>query len=188
MSRYKKLIPFRWLPASWGLNGPLYDEAEAYYLYDGYDLERRLAEIKLTGDDLTRELLRIDHEYQVIDAYTHSVELAKLENSEIERKIAQLTTDIEYGVIDEKKGQKEIATLRGEPWIAVINDDYDSLMGPNGYSFEFDWNELWITMLREHGYIGTTGEDVVQQWFTDLCRNELSQSMGPTIGGNSGIY
>lgn len=42
--RKKRLIPFDWLPASWGLAGPAYDEAKAYYEYDGYDLAVRLAE------------------------------------------------------------------------------------------------------------------------------------------------
>ena len=50
MSKIKRIIPFSWTPASWGLVGPAYEQAEAYYNYDGIDLEYALAKIEY-GDD-----------------------------------------------------------------------------------------------------------------------------------------
>ena len=68
MSKYR-IIPFSWLPASWGLAGPARAEAEAYYYLEGYELEVTLAEIKLSGDDLTRRKLEIQHEYGLLTQY-----------------------------------------------------------------------------------------------------------------------
>lgn len=175
-------IPFKWLPASWGLAGPLYDEAEAYYLYDGYELETRLAELKFDGIERQMAIIDIDFKYSVIDEYTRDIQMAALKSTETEKKIAKITADIEFGLIPEKEGQKEIATLRDEPWISVIADGIDPLAGPNSYFFEFDWNDKWIEMLKEAGYEGSTEEHIVNNWFSDLCRSDLSDSMGPTIG------
>jgi hypothetical protein len=40
----------------------------------------------------------------------------------------------------------------------------------NGF-FELDWNEYFVLQLKEAGYKGTTEEEMVDQWFQDLCRN-----------------
>jgi len=40
----------------------------------------------------------------------------------------------------------------------------------NGF-FELDWNEYFVLQLRTAGYSGTTEEEVVDQWFSELCRN-----------------
>jgi hypothetical protein len=40
----------------------------------------------------------------------------------------------------------------------------------NGF-FELDWNEYFVLQLRSAGYLGETDELVVDQWFSELCRN-----------------
>ena len=47
----------------------------------------------------------------------------------------------------------------------------------NGF-FELDWNEYFVLQLRSAGYTGETDEVIVDQWFTELCRN---------LGAESGI-
>jgi len=57
----KTKLPFRMMPASWGLKGKSRDIAEAEYYYEGDDLEKRLAEINAsTEDDATIAKLEID--------------------------------------------------------------------------------------------------------------------------------
>ena len=171
----KRFIPFRWLPASWGLAGPVYETAEAYYYYDGYDLDIRLAQIEHGGSDgLEKALAAVDLKHGVIDEGEYNLRLAELEGDDVQVKIARLKDGIAKGQLPEKEGEKQIANLMGIPWISVINDGIDHESGVNGFYFEFDWNDHWIKALREAGYVGTTEESLVQQWFQDICRAEAS--------------
>lgn len=71
------------------------------------------------------------------------------------------------------KGQhaeKALADLNKEPWVGVLSTNIDVKNPKSGY-FELDWNENFVDMLRNSGYTGKTGEDVVDRWFNDLCKN-----------------
>ena len=41
---------------------------------------------------------------------------------------------------------------------------------PRNGAFELDWNEYFVEMLRGHGLTGDTDEEIVDQWFQDLCK------------------
>lgn len=64
---------------------------------------------------------------------------------------------------------KTAATANKEPWVAVLTTQVNPENPKNGF-FELDWNEYFITMLRNNGYTGVTDEEIVDQWFSDLCR------------------
>lgn len=68
------------------------------------------------------------------------------------------------------KTAKEIATENKEPWVAVLDTHVNKDNIRNGF-FELDWNEFFIVQLRGAGYVGETDEEIVDQWFTELCRN-----------------
>lgn len=68
------------------------------------------------------------------------------------------------------KTPKEIATENKEPWVAVLNTHVNQENIRNGF-FELDWNEYFVLQLRTAGYIGETEEEVVDEWFSELCRN-----------------
>lgn len=74
-----------------------------------------------------------------------------------------------------KKTPKEIATAAGEPWFAIVDYQFDKENPVEG-SFELDWNEFGIKKLREAGYQGKTDEEVVDNYFTDVCRNVVLQT------------
>jgi len=181
-----RIIPFKWLPSSWGLSGQLLEEQEARYYYEGIDLEERLAEIYYSGDDLKHALLEIRHEHGALSDSEYDVGKAELIVDELEREVAIIEAKIKNNELTDREGDKEIANLRGEPWIKVIADGIDHEMGIDGYYFEFDWNDLWVAKLREAGYMGATEEAIVQAWFQDVCRMEASASMGDAPI-NSGI-
>ena len=84
-----------------------------------------------------------------------------------------------YKVESTTLGPKEAATAKKEPYIAVLSTQVNPENPRNGF-FELDWNEHFILMLNENGYRGTTEEEIVDQWFGDLCReigNEEDISM-----------
>lgn len=69
-----------------------------------------------------------------------------------------------------KQTPKERATEAKEPWVAVLDTHINKENIRNGF-FELDWNEYFVLQLRSAGYKGESDEDIVNQWFTELCRN-----------------
>lgn len=66
--------------------------------------------------------------------------------------------------------EKAMAELEGEPWVGVLSTNIDAKNPRSGF-FELDWNDKFVDMLRNAGYTGNTQEEVVDNWFNDLCRN-----------------
>lgn len=86
-----------------------------------------------------------------------------------------------------KKTEKEIATEKGEPYVAILSMDIDPNNMTNG-AFELDWNEIFIARLVKAGYMMDKNDkdaDIVDRWFTNVCRNivletyEQAQAMNP---------
>jgi hypothetical protein len=69
-----------------------------------------------------------------------------------------------------KLSAKEQATANKEPWVAVLDTHVNKDNIRNGF-FELDWNEYFVLQLRASGYNGETDEAIVDQWFSELCRN-----------------
>lgn len=68
------------------------------------------------------------------------------------------------------KTAKELATERDEPWVDIISVELD----PNNIgagAFELDWNDKFVAKLVRSGYKGKTDQQIVDQWFQDVCRN-----------------
>ena len=138
----KKKVPFWMLPASWGLKGKTRAIAEAEYLYEGKELEEKLAEI----------------------------------NSETpeDKEIAVLAIKLKHEEISQDAYDKAVATIRKEPWVNVVKMGVNPSNVAAGY-FELDWNDEFIAMLHENGYVGQSDEEVVNKWFNDVCRTVLIQ-------------
>lgn len=64
---------------------------------------------------------------------------------------------------------KERANEKKEPWVEVLETHVNAENPRNGF-FELDWNEYFVLQLRSAGYVGETDEQIVDQWFSDLCR------------------
>jgi hypothetical protein len=137
-----KKLPFWMLPASWGLKGKTRAIAEAEYLYEGKELEEKLAELNAeTAED---------------------------------KEIAILTVKLKHEEISQDAYDKAVATIRKEPWVNVVKMGVNPSNVAAGY-FELDWNEEFIAMLYENGYVGQSDEEVVNKWFNDVCRTVLIQ-------------
>jgi len=72
-----------------------------------------------------------------------------------------------------KRTTKDLATERGEPYIAILSFNLDP-ENLNSGSFELDWNDKFITNLVRAGYQVKPNEpenDIVDRWFQTVCRN-----------------
>lgn len=84
-------------------------------------------------------------------------------------------TEPEKASKPKKKSVKEIATEKGEPYVAVLSMDVDPENISEG-SFELDWNDKFIANLRRAGYQGREDHDLVDQWFQQVCRNVVLET------------
>lgn len=69
-----------------------------------------------------------------------------------------------------KKTDKELATERGEPYVNIVSMELDPENIGNG-AIELDWNEFFIAKLIRAGYQGRDDQQLVDQWFQDICRH-----------------
>jgi hypothetical protein len=82
---------------------------------------------------------------------------------------------------------KEAANAKKEPWVAVLQTHVNPESPKNGF-FELDWNEYFVLMLRNNGYTGVTEEEIVDQWFSDLCREVGSEDNVPGMDRRGSGY
>jgi len=87
-----------------------------------------------------------------------------------------------------EKSAKDLATERGEPYVAMLSMEVDPENLHQG-SFELDWNEKFVANLMRAGYQmrpDDTDNDIVDRWFQAVCRNvvletwEQEQAMNPS--------
>lgn len=175
MAKKKKLIPFKWLPGSWGLSGKSFDRAEAEYYFEGIDLKRRMVEIDHTGDELKIELMRLDNEEGILSDYDFAMQSSELLLTGDELELRKLEIDYTAGNLEENEYNKKVADIKKEPFVCILNSGFNAKDGVNGLSFEFDWNEYWIKELIANGYSGLNDDHIIQQWFDDLCRSVLNE-------------
>lgn len=186
MSKKQPLIPFSMTPASWGLKGVSRRIAEAEYLYEGEELERKLAEIRCFGDDLKRELAAIDFKYGRIDAYNYDHRLLEIDGKDSDPAELhaiglkhQMMTEYEYDLAIAKLNtprsgrDRELALLAVERKHNMI-DDYDADHKENAIRFPdggptFERRKLDI----EHNH------DRMDDYDYEVAVSELEHPEGP---------
>jgi hypothetical protein len=89
---------------------------------------------------------------------------------EIKQKAIESAVEFQLAAEKAMLGPKERATANKEPWVAVLNTHVNKENIKNGF-FELDWNEYFVLQLKNAGYKGKTDEEIVDQWFSELCRN-----------------
>jgi len=91
-----------------------------------------------------------------------------------DKEISVLAVKLKHEEISQDAYDKAVATIRKQPWVNVVKMGVDPSNVAAGY-FELDWNEEFIEMLHENGYVGQSDEEVVNRWFNDVCRTVLIQ-------------
>ena len=77
-----------------------------------------------------------------------------------------------------EKSAKQIATEKGEPYVAIITMDIDPENLHQG-AFELDWNEIFIARLVKAGYMmkpTDADSDIVDRWFQNVCRHVVMET------------
>lgn len=175
MAKRKRLIPFGIPPGHWGIAGKMRELAEAEYYLDGEDLERRRIEINVADrspKDLKLATLDLDLKYKKISEEFHEREKVAITiEDEKERDIALLAVDKKYGKITDAEYDKQVAGVKDEPYIRVVEIVTDP--GKPSYGgIIFDYNEAFVLYLEEHGYgPHPDSDDTINEWFNDLCKN-----------------
>lgn len=95
--------------------------------------------------------------------------------TETAKQATEAATRAQEAEATAKLSPKERANKRKEPWVAVLETHVNKDNPANGF-FELDWNEYFVTQLRQagYGYEGDTDELIVDLWFKTLARNMLS--------------
>jgi hypothetical protein len=76
------------------------------------------------------------------------------------------------------KSAKELATEKGEPYVAILGMEVDPENLHQG-SFELDWNSIFVTRLVRAGYMmkeTDTDADIVDRWFQNVCRHVVMET------------
>lgn len=174
-------IPFKLLPASWGLKGRARLRAEAEYYLEGYELAMRLTDID-SDSDYDREIaqlsVKLKHD-KITDSQAQTEELAiKLRHGKItqtEHDISKLDQDLAAERISQDAYDKRVATIMREPWVNVIRIGINPENPGAGY-FELDWNDEFVEFLQQSGYDGRSDEEIVNKWFNNVCSTVLLQA------------
>jgi hypothetical protein len=72
------------------------------------------------------------------------------------------------------EAEKQAATERNEPWVAVLDTQVNPDNIRNGF-FELDWNNEFIEQLLDAGYKGESQEEIVDAWFRTIVVQMLEE-------------
>jgi hypothetical protein len=90
-----------------------------------------------------------------------------------------------------KKSEKELATERGEPYVAIVSLDVNPENLHEG-AFELDWNDKFVANLVRAGYQMKPNEPedvIVDRWFQNICRHVVMETYEQEEAiRNSGVY
>ena len=164
-------IPFSWYPYSWGLKGKQRKIAEAEYYLDGYELETRLLEIDdeynedSSKNDSAVKKAKIDFKYGHINEEKYeSILIDNMPESD-QKKIATYDTLYKFGHISELEYRKQISTVHNQPFF-----DFNIDFNEGNLQVEAEYNSLFVEYLRKNGYAGTTDDEIIDFYISDLGR------------------
>ena len=166
-------LRFGLMPGHWGLKGKTRNIARAEYELEGFELKKEL--LRLNEDMYTEKQFQSKNidlllEFSKITNAEHLRMLAELIDDAGQRALAMLELDYKENKLTQSEYDKGTATLKGEPWVIVLNLGFGGAKSLEG-SFELDWNEFFVESLRTSGYQGLTDDAIVNQWFMEVCRN-----------------
>lgn len=96
----------------------------------------------------------------------------KTRRDEVFKDTPNITTSTEDDRRAILEKEKQEATAKGEPWVAVLDTQINPDNIKNGF-FELDWNNQFIEELIDAGYSGETNEQIVDSWFRTIAMQIL---------------
>jgi len=108
------------------------------------------------------------------------IEQEKIALEKERKRVSKLTPEEERREALDK--EKEEATKKGKPWVAVLDTQVNSDNIRNGF-FELDWNNEFIEQLLDAGYKGESNEEIVDAWFKTIVTQMLQEDGQDTDRG-----
>lgn len=108
------------------------------------------------------------------------IEQEKIALEKERKRVSKLTPEEERREALNK--EKEEATKKGKPWVAVLDTQVNSDNIRNGF-FELDWNNEFIEQLLDAGYKGESNEEIVDAWFKTIVTQMLQEDGQDTDRG-----
>ena len=146
--------------------------------------EYKLAKINL--DKKYNHITVKDYDYQVNDIINQP--------STYEWQKNKIDLDLQYGSINQQQYDKSLCTIKGEPYFEVINGRFDTpdedSIGTGGFSFELDYNDIFVQKLKDEGWTGHSDQQIVDEYFKEICKqvgyeeeifSQENISFGPVI-------
>jgi hypothetical protein len=175
-------LPFGTLPGHWGLAGKSREIAKAEYELEDFDRYLKILEIRkdeYRPEEYEEKILDLNFFWKRITKEEYDRALAELIVDVDQKALVTLELDRVYGKISGLAYDKALATAKKEPWINVVKMDFTQKSSLEG-SFELDWNEYFVDKLNTEGYVGATPDNIVNQWFMELCRNVAMEEFDGT--------
>ena len=171
-------IPFRLLPASWGLKGKTKLIAEAEYTLQGYELDVALAKINADGNEdiLAKSMIQVELNHNKLDQYEADRRLAKLSIDPADEKALDaklLEVDFIHKKISQIEYDRKQADILEQPYMAMPKISWDPA-DPSKTYFELDYNKHFVQFLEANGYVGAE-EDIINRWLNDVCSSVLDE-------------
>jgi len=167
----KNKIPFGWMPGHWGLKGKTRLRAQAEYELSGMELDMRLVEID-HEDPVQLEIARLDVKlkHKQIDLYEYDVQsnTVRLKDDDLLPEVL-LDLELKHHRISKLEHDRKLADIRSEPWVNMPDIKWDPADPSRSY-FELDYNDHFVTFLRNNGYKGLSDDQIVESWLTEVCR------------------
>lgn len=135
--------------------------------------KEEIVHVRIKMKQLIKRLFGIDK----IEAATEAANAERI----VAEKLAKQALDAAVVAKEEERvarmTPKERATIRGEPWVSVLDTHVNKENIRNGF-FELDWNPEFIVQLKQAGYgfEGDPEEEIVDRWFRDLALNMIAES------------
>jgi hypothetical protein len=104
-----------------------------------------------------------------VEAAKREAEILLQETTEKLELAKQQVKEAQQAEESAKTTPKEKATTNQTPYVQVLKLEFDQ-SNPTKGSVELDWNIHFIELLKSHGYVGNSEEEIIDKWFTNLCR------------------
>tara|TARA_B110001454_G_scaffold81542_1_gene78542 strand:+ start:104 stop:571 length:468 start_codon:yes stop_codon:yes gene_type:complete len=106
---------------------------------------------------------------------------------EKEQSIAMEKINFKYGHIDQNEHDKNMATLEGKEYVRVVGMELDEEKPGQGF-FELDFNDNFVEYLAKAGYDGLEQDQIVDNWFSDLCKNIVLNDLEDAEGVRKSVF
>lgn len=174
MKIFKWKIPFRLLPASWGLSGnSFFDAKTRYEVDDEIEAERLIIKHRYKDQrECNKQIVEMEYARGVLTDQQY--EKAKLEfiDDQQKRAVGTLAYLHKYGEITDDEYNKEICEIFNKPWIKIW---WQMNVETGTIDMEIDHNEYFIKYLAAIQCPGNTPTEMVDAYVRQLARNVLDE-------------